>query len=72
MEVLMAEVRYDYLYYGKERRILEELRAFEHAKLLPCPYKARRWRPTEDITYKYDPNKSDTVELFADMTKWRQ
>jgi hypothetical protein len=58
--------------YGVDGMFLAELRAFEHAKLVACPFKHPRWRPQRDLNYKYDPNKSDTVQVFADMTKWRQ
>lgn len=70
----MAELRYDYIDWGRPERearvMLEELRAFEHAKLIPkCPFKHPRWRPKKSVNYKYDPNKSDTLILTANP--WR-
>jgi hypothetical protein len=54
------------------RQMLEAIRTFEHWKLKSCPYKKPCWRPKKSVNYKYDPNKSDTVTVFEDMTKWRQ
>ncbi len=58
---------------AETRRLLEEIKYFEHQKLIErCPYKRPRYRIKKSPLYIYDPNQSDKVTLFQDITnQWR-